>query len=105
MKNFRLNKATLRIRNNAGKFLNGLASNTLDAPRNAFLNQHGRIIATFEQAKTGDDEFLIVVERFALEALMQHIKKFLMLNKSAVEQPSLNVYFDLDSSYTTGSDE
>lgn len=102
---YRLNKTVLRIRNNAGKFLNGLASNTLDAPRNAFLNQYGRIIATFDQAKTGDDEFLIVVERFALEALMQHIKKFLMLNKTAVEQTSLNVYFDLAGSHTAGPDE
>jgi folate-binding protein YgfZ len=100
-----LDKVIIRIKNNAERFLGGLASNTLDAPRNAFLNQHGRIIATFDQVKIGDDEFLIVVEPFALEALMQHIKKFLMLNKTAIEQTSLSVYFDLDASYGVGLGE
>jgi tRNA-modifying protein YgfZ len=100
-----LNKAVLCIRNNAERFLGGLASNTMDAPRNAFLTLHGRIIATFDQVKIGDDEFLIVVERFALEALMQHVKKFLMLNKTIAEQVSWNVYFDLDASYAVGPDE
>jgi folate-binding protein YgfZ len=105
MKLYRLDKIVLRVRNNVEKFLNGLASNTLDTPRNAFLTLHGRIIATFDQVKIGDDEFLIVVERFALEALMQHVKKYLMLNRTIAEQTSLNVYFDLDGAYAAGPDE
>ena len=105
MKNFKLDRTVLRIRSNAAHFLNGLTSNTLDKPRNAFLNQYGRIIATFDQIQTGDDEFLIVLEPFALDALLNHIKKFLMLSKTTVEPTALNVYFDLEGSYKTGQGE
>lgn len=100
-----LNKSVLRIRDNAERFLNGLTSNALDKPRNAFLNQHGRIIATFDQIRTSDDGFLIVIEPFALEALMLHIKKFLMLNKTTAEPAAWNAYFDLDGSYQTSAGE
>lgn len=105
MKVHSLNKAVLRIRNNAERFLNGLTSNALDKPRNAFLNQHGRIIATFDQIRSGEDEFLIILEPFAFEALMLHIKKFLMLNKTTAEPAALNVYFDLEGSFKTSEGE
>ena len=49
MRNARLDKIVLSIKPNAETFLNGLTSNALDAPQNAFLNLHGRIIATFDQ--------------------------------------------------------
>lgn len=99
MRLYHLNKTVLSIRSNVERFLNGLAANTLDKPRNAFVNMHGRIIATFDQVKAGDDAFLIVVEPFALDALMAHIQKFLMLNKTTAEKTDLKVYFDLDSTY------
>ena len=105
MKLYLLDKVALRIRNNAERFLSGLTSNSLDAPRNAFLNNHGRIIATFDQVKIADDEFLIVIESFALEALMLHVKKFAMLNKTIVEPAGLNVYFDLDGSFKPSAGE
>lgn len=85
--------------------MGGLTSNTLDAPRNAFLSQHGRIIATFDQIKRGDDEYLIVIEPFALDPLMGHIKKFLMLNKTTAEPVAWNVYFDLEGSYKPVADD
>lgn len=85
--------------------MNGLTSNSLDKPRNAFLNQHGRIIATFDQIKTGEDEFLIVLEPFALDTLMLHIKKFLMLNKTTADPAALNVYFDLEGSFKPSAGE
>ncbi len=100
-----INKAVLRIRNNAERFLSGLTSNALDKPRNAFLNLHGRIIATFDQIKVAEDEYLIVLEPFAVEALMLHIKKFLMLNKTTAEPAALNVYFDLDGIYKASAGE
>lgn len=105
MKLFLLDKVVLRIANNTENFLNGLTSNSLDKPRNAFLTQHGRIIATFDQIKTGADEFLIVMERFAHEPLMQHAKKFLMLNKTTAEPVSLHVYFDLNGEYKPSAGE
>ncbi len=105
MQIYRLDKIILRVSNNAERFFNGLASNTLDKPRNAFVNQHGRIIATFDQAKVGDDAFLIVLEPFALDALMAHVQKFLMLNKTIAEKTDLKVHFDLEGTYAVGQGE
>ena len=54
MRLHQLNKAVLSVKNNAAKFLNGITSNTLDQPRNAFLDLHGKIVAVFDQVKSGD---------------------------------------------------
>jgi folate-binding protein YgfZ len=98
---YRLDKSVLRISNNAERFLNGLTANALDRPRNAFVNQHGRIIATFDQIKTGADEYLIVVDAALQANLTSHVQKFLMLNKTLAESTDLRVYFDLENSYKT----
>lgn len=105
MRLFRLDKIVLKISNNAGNFLNGLTTNTLDAAHNAFVNLHGRIIATFDQKKTGNDEFLIVTDGFAHDALMAHIQKFLMLNKTSAVKTDLKVYWDLEGVYQPQADE
>jgi folate-binding protein YgfZ len=105
MRLYRLDKIVLRIANNAERFLNGLTSNALDRPRNAFVNQHGRIIATFDELKTGDDEYLIVVDAVVQANLTSHIQKFLMLNKTSAEVTDRRVYFDLDGSCRSGSDD
>ncbi|MBL8014533.1 MAG: hypothetical protein JNN05_11875 [Candidatus Omnitrophica bacterium] len=99
MKTYRLNKIVLRVFNNAEKFLNGLTSNTLDAAQNAFVNLHGRIVATFDQTKIADDEFLIVIDALAFDGLMAHIQKFLMLNKTSTQKMDLKAYWDLDRSH------
>ncbi len=96
MRIYRLDKIVRRIAGNAAKFLNGLTSNSLDKPQNAFLNLHGRIIASFDQVKTGEDEYLICAAAPALPALLAHIEKFAKLNRTTIEQAGLNVYFDLD---------
>lgn len=99
MRIYKLDKIVLKISNNAEKFLNGLTSNTLEAAHNAFVNLHGRIIATFEQKKIGTDEFLIVIDAVAYDGLMSHIQKFLMLNKTSVQKTDLRVYWDLEEKY------
>lgn len=96
---YKLNKIVLRITGNAEKFLNGLTTNTLDAVHNAFVNLHGRVIATFDQNKIGADEFLIVIDAFVYDGLMAHIQKFLMLNKTTAQKTELNVFWDLEGSY------
>ncbi len=101
---YRLDKAVLSIKNNAEKFLNGITANTLDRPQNAFLDVHGKIIATFDQIKIGDD-FLIAIERPFYEPLMQHLDKFICLSKAIVQKEDYNVYFDLDGSYQPQGDE
>ena len=95
MRLYLLDKLTLRFANNAAKFLNGLTTNTLDSPRNAFVTVHGRIVATFDQLKIADDEFCVIIEKPFYEALTQHVDKFLKLNKTKMEVAAKNLYFDL----------
>ena len=37
--------------------------------KNAFVNLHGRIIATFDQLKINDDQFLLVIEESFIPAV------------------------------------
>ncbi|MFA5059139.1 MAG: hypothetical protein WC676_00730 [Candidatus Omnitrophota bacterium] len=96
---YALDKAVLGVSGNSEKFLNGITSNTLDKPRNAFLAVHGKIIATFDQVKAGDDKFLIVIEHGALQGLLTHLDKFIRLSKAVVQKEDNRVYFDLTESY------
>ena len=95
----------LSVKGNAEKFLQGLTSNTLEAPRNAFVNLHGRIIATFDQARGGDDEFLLVIAPSAWEALRAHTEKFAKLNKTLIAPTALNAYFDLGGDHPVSEGE
>ena len=99
MKIYKLNKTVLKITNNAAQFLNGLTSNTLDRPKNAFLDIHGKIIATFDQLKLDEDSVLIVLEKSFLEAVYKHIERFVKLNKAVVREEPYRVYFDLTGEY------
>ena len=98
MKTCQLNKKVLRISNHAWEFLNGITSNTKEAPNNAFLNIHGRIIAAFNQIQIDEDDFLIVVEKDYTSALLKHLERFAALSGTKIEQTKLSAYFDLDNS-------
>jgi tRNA-modifying protein YgfZ len=87
----------LSIKGNASGFLNGIASNTLEAPLNAFLNQHGRIIATFRQQKISDDEFLIGVPSIAKDNLLKHLERYVKLSHVNIDLSAQNVFIDLDT--------
>jgi len=80
--------------------LNGITSNVLDAPLNAFLNQHGRIIATFRQTRINDDEFLISVPAFCVDGLLKHLERYAKLSHAAISPSPSFVYIDLDSAQT-----
>ncbi|MBP9854467.1 MAG: hypothetical protein KBD53_06340 [Candidatus Omnitrophica bacterium] len=99
MKLYKTNKQALSIRKTDVKsFLNGLASNTMDDPRNAFLTIHGRIVVTFDQLQINDHEYLIVIEKQFVDDLLRHLDKFMKLGGVKVEQLNHNVYFDLENS-------
>ncbi len=102
---YKLDKMVLSVRGNAAQFLSGLTSNTLEAPHNAFLNLHGRIIATFDQVRTGDDEFLLVIAPHAWEPLKAHIDKFARLSKTTILPTAHNVYFDLTGDFSLAEKE
>ena len=82
----KLEKTVLSVRNRAEKFLNGLSANTLEQPRNAFLDKNGKIIATFDQIKIGDDEFLIVMAAGACSTVLEHLDRYIKLSKAIVEK-------------------
>ena len=105
MKLFRLNKIALTISQNADKFLNGITSNTLDKPKNAFLDFHGKIIATFDQLQIEDDKYLILIEEKFFISLMKHLERYIRLSKARIEKEKYNVYFDLDNDYKIEADE
>lgn len=105
MRLYKFNDTVLSITGNASAFLNGLTSNTLDAPRNAFLNQHGRIIATFRQKKISDDEFLISVPSIATDGLIKHLDRYARLSHAQIRVSPQRSYIDLDTTQTVWSDE
>ena len=93
MRLYRLNKTVLSIRNNPAPFLNGLTSNSLDKPRNAFLNIHGRIVAAFDQIQIGEDEFWIVAETPYVDKLLAHIDRYAKLSGVKIQKLDKHVYY------------
>ncbi len=96
MRAYQLPNQVIQVKGNAAVFLNGLTSNALDQPMNAFLNAHGRIIATFWQQKISDDEFYIAVPYAAVEALLTHLDRYAKLNRTSLMLTDLKAYMDLD---------
>ena len=102
MKLFQTNKLVLSLKNNVSQFLNGLSSNSLDQPQNAFLNVHGRIVATFDQIKIKEDELLLVMEKPFVEEVLLHLERFAKLSNVTIERKeAYKVYFDLEGNYQT----
>ena len=97
MRLYKLNDTVLSIKGNAAKFLEGLSSNTLDQPFNAFLNQHGRIIATFRQQKLNDDECLIIVPSVVVEDLLKHLDRYAKISRTQIQVSPLKVYVDIET--------
>jgi len=91
--------------NFASGFLKGITSNTLDAPLNAFLNQHGRIIATFRQTRISDDEFLISVPTLAVDVLLKHLERYVKLSHVSLVPSGHCAYIDLGSLQTVWTSE
>ena len=100
MRIYRLDKTVLSVRNNPAQFLNGLTSNSLDQPQNAFLTIHGRIVATFDQVKAGEDCILLCVEKAFVDATLRHTERYLKLSRTTMAREDYGVYFDLDGKYS-----
>ena len=68
-----------------------------DAPQNAFLNIHGRIIATFEQLEVHPDEYLILVENSFVNDILDHVRSIYKVGRcSPAASERTIVYHDLD---------
>ena len=93
---YKLNKQVLSFKNGAEQFLNGLSSNSMDKPQNAFCTVHGRIACTFDQIKINDEQYDIVLEKNIEESLMRHLERYLLLSGVQVVRQNFNVYFDME---------
>jgi folate-binding protein YgfZ len=100
MRLYKLDDKVLNIKGNASKFLNGITSNTVEAPLNAFLNQHGRIIATVRQKRISDDEILISVPSVAADNLLKHLERYAKLSHADMLPSPLFTFLDLDNAQT-----
>ncbi len=101
MKLYKLNKSIIHFQPHAVEFLNGLTSNTIEAPHNAFITIHGMIIATFDQLKIDDETVIAVLEPSVVPAVLSHLDRYMKLSGVKANQLSKNVYFDLDGNAKT----
>jgi len=96
MRLYKLDDTVLIVKGNAASFLNGITSNTLESPLNAFLTQHGRIIATIRQQRASDEEFFISVPACAADNLLKHLERYAKLSHVRLEPGHRGVYIGLD---------
>lgn len=96
MKIIRLSKVVYAIALNAENFLNGLSSNVPAATHNAFLNRHGRVVATFEQLKVSEGVFWIVLESCVEKMMLEHLEQFIRLSRVDFKKQNKSVYWCLE---------
>ncbi len=100
MKLIKLTKSIIKFQNNAAEFLNGLTSNTVEAPHNAFITIHGMMIATFDQLKLSDEEVVAVFEPYTVPGVLSHLDRYMKLSAVKAVPLTKNVYFDLNGDVT-----
>ena len=98
MRLYRLsNKIVLRVKNKAAEFLNAYTTNTVSAPRSAFVNIRGQVVCAFDQMVIGPEKVLVVIEKQYFDRLLAHLDKYLKLGDTLIEKaPEFHLYFDLD---------
>ena len=94
-----MDKRVLLVTNRPDKLLNGITSNTLDASQNAFLDRFGKIIATVDQVRIGEDSLLLVVSSTCLQQLYTYLKSYIQLTGTRIQATKYAVYFDLDNAH------
>lgn len=105
MRLYKLDKTVFCVRNDAAEFLKAYTTNTLDAPRNAFVDVHGRIVAVIGQRMLNHDEVLIAVGRPFAGRLLKHLEKYLALGRTQFKEEDYFVYFNLNGDYEPGEEE
>lgn len=87
----------LRLKPKAEELLQGLSTNTAQAPSSAFLDVQGKVVATAFQTRVSADEVLLAVGRPFAARLSEHLKNGLFLADAALEETRAHPYFDLES--------
>ena len=60
-------------------------------------------MATFDQHRVSDDEFVIAVERAFVDPLLTHLDKYIRLSGVRVEKLDRYVYFDVEETSVPGA--
>ncbi|MBI3315905.1 MAG: hypothetical protein HYZ87_02900 [Candidatus Omnitrophica bacterium] len=106
MKLFELtSKKILRFSPKACEFLKGYSTQVCEAPKGAFVDLRGRVVALFYQKKISEDEALVVMESSVVEPTILHLDRYLRLMGTAALPERSRVYFDFEKSYVPGSGE
>lgn len=100
MKFYKLDSSVISLKNNPSQFLNGLTSNETDAPQNAFLTIHGRIITTFYQKSINDNETWIIVPNDHIDPLLKHLDRYIKLSGIEAQRLNHSVYFNIEKEDT-----
>jgi len=99
MKLIILDKSVFKITGNISEFLDGLTANVLETSQNAFLDIHGKIVATFDQVRVSNLEHWIVFESCIEEKLQDHLAKYLLLADVEFQKTPHKCYFDPEKSH------
>lgn len=103
---FPMRAKVLKFKTQVGQFFQGLTTNVLAAPQNAFLEVNGKTIAAFYQFNhEPDDSTLIVLHEKVSKNLQEKLQPFIKLSKTTVEETDYQAYFSLDASTPTGPDD
>ncbi len=89
---YRLPFAVMKLSGSVEKFAQGMATNTLGAARNAFVDVYGRIVVVFYQRLVGGELYIAFNEKYAPE-LHAHLLPYLRLGKVTLEPTALKPFF------------
>ena len=96
MRIYRLDKVVFSLGPAPEDLLQGITSNTLDAPSNALLTAQGKIIATCEQQRVSDDEVVLLVAGCAAPTVRELFGKYAVFTQTVCRELDQRVYYDLD---------
>jgi len=105
MRLYKTHKKVLNFKNKPLTFLNGITSNDMDQPDNAFLNIRGRIVATFDQVQLNEEEMYLCIEEEFVDDVLIQIDRFIKLSGVQVAREDHHVYYDLDGNYSLAEED
>lgn len=97
MRIIQLNKRAFIFSPQPTDLLNGITSNTLDAPKNALLTAQGKIIAIADQKQIDADTTMLVIDNIAAKTCRAMFQKFAAFTKTKWLESDAAIYYDLDA--------
>lgn len=98
------NKQVLRLGPKAAEFLKQYTTNVPQAPRTAFIDLKGKIVAVADQKLLDANQALIVIGKPFVDRLKKHLKSYLFLTETGLTEESWSVYHDLEGEASCSGD-